>query len=184
MNFYGSLDSFLEYSLQASSDYFAFQAVEQKDKQSDSLEYLFQDKVDSLSEILAQIDRDIKSRNDLSKDVIEQIDQHYRYIKTKYYELQQWMFGHNRWVEQRRSALERQLDALDQEKRQEQIQCWRDIAQLTREFRDWFKQYCDLMQRIKIIIPERKTIGSTRKSFTINSEVRESTSKFFWQLPH
>ena len=151
MKFYGSLDSLLEYSLQNLAHHIEPQKAESEE--NDSLENLLQEKVDSLSEILAQIDRDIKSRNDLSKEVIEQIDQHYRYLKTKYYELQEWMFGRNRWVELRRSALEKQLDVLNQEKRQEQVQCWRDIAQLTREFRDWFKQYCDLMQRIKIIIP-------------------------------
>ena len=68
--------------------------------------------------------------------------------------LDQWEFGRNRAVEQSRSALERQLDALLQEKRNEQIQCWRDISVLTREHRQWFKQYCDEAQRTKMIFDQ------------------------------
>jgi hypothetical protein len=178
MEFYGSIDSLLEYSLQRFPRYIAVQEAQPEKEQIDSLEYLLQQKVDSLSDILAQIDRDIKSRDNLSKEVIEQIDHDYRYIKTKYFELEQWMFGHNRWVEQRRSALENQLDTLNQEKRQEQVQCWRDIAQLTREFRDWFKQYRDLMQRIKIIIPDTGAKKSLRQFHSIENESKRIRNEF------
>jgi hypothetical protein len=178
MEFYGSIDSLLEYSLKGFPAYFAHQTVQPKKEQSDSLEYLLQEKVDSLSEILAQIDRDIKSRNDLSKDVIGQIDHDYRYIKTKYFELEQWMFGHNKWAEQRRSALEKELDALNKEKRQEEVQCWQDIAQLTREFRDWFKQYCDLMQRIKIVIPDMSAKKPLKRFHSIENESKRNRNEF------
>ncbi len=119
----------------------------------DSLESILNEKVQCLSTVLAQISQDITSRGDLSQNVIYRIYQHYFYLKSKLYELCQWTFGVNRNVESRRSKLEKQLDALKQEKRQEQVQCWQDIVSLKKELRNWFKQYCDLMQRVKIVLP-------------------------------
>jgi hypothetical protein len=118
----------------------------------DALEDLLQEKVGTLSDTLSQIEHDIKSRQHLSQYLLADISQHYSYLKTKLYDLDNWQFGRNRSIETRRSKLEAQLDALNQEKRQEQLQCWRDTAQLTKEFRDWFKQYRDLLHRVNIIL--------------------------------
>ena len=83
--------------------------------------------------------------------MIYRIYQHYCYLKCKLFELYTWELGRSRNVEKRRSSLEQQLDALKQEKRQEQVHCWQDIARLRTELRTWFKQYRDLMQRVRMI---------------------------------
>jgi hypothetical protein len=102
------------------------------------------------------------TRSELSFHVIYRIYQHYCYLKTKLFELYPLELGKSRAVEGRRSQLETQLDMLKQEKRKEQIQCWQDKEALKKEWRQWFKQYCDLVQRAKIILGE--TVLTTKKN--------------------
>ena len=52
--------------------------------------------------------------------------------------------------------LERRLEALSGESRHERTRCWQDTARLTKEFRTWFKQYQDLVQRSRILKPQPK----------------------------
>lgn len=161
MQFYGSLDSLLEYCNPQPSGYFKNLNQSEDNEQTDSLENILQEKVHCLSDILRQIVHDIKSRKDLSLNVIYRIYQHYCYLKSNLFELYTWELGRNRGIEIRRVRLEKQLGTLKQEKRQEQIHSWQDIALLKKEFRNWFKQYRDLVQRVKIILP-----GKVAKKFS------------------
>jgi len=180
MKFYGTLESLLKYSPPSSlknppvpkSTETNLEKTTKEKKETteentppDSLENILNEKVQCLSSILAQINHDITSRGGLSQNVIYRIYQHYLYLKTKLYELSQWEFGSSRNVEQRRSNLEKQLDTLKQEKRQEQVQCWQDIVSLKKELRNWFKQYCDLMQRVKIVMPGKDN-GKIKKKLS------------------
>ncbi len=72
--------------------------------------------------------------------------------------------GWSRSLETRRSRLEQQLNQLLVEKRQEQTQCFKDISLLQKESRQWFKQYLDLLQRVKIVIPQKFQKISPQKS--------------------
>ena len=150
MPFYGTLESLLEYS--PSLGYFALQDSDASDEKEASLEDLLQEKVHSLSDILAQIQKDIQSRSALFENIVYRIYQHYCYLKGKLFELYIFPINGNRAIEGRRSNLEKQLDALLQEKRKEQVQCWQDIAALKKEFRVWFKQHRDLTQRVKLVL--------------------------------
>lgn len=153
MNSYGNLESLLEYSPSLQFGYFEFpEDSGDEGEGSDSLGELLREKARCLTDILSQIRVDIESRRQLSTDVLDGISKHYCYLKTKLYELQTWAIGFNRSVEGRRSKLEIQLDALNQESRREQVESWRDVAQLKEEFRKWFKQYRDLLQRVRIIL--------------------------------
>ena len=163
MQFYGSLDSLLEYGNPQPPSYFKNQNSIENTEQKDPLENLLQEKAQCLADILGQIDLDIKSRKELSLNVIYRIYQHYCYLKSNVLELYTWELGRNRGIEIRRVRLEKQLDSLKQEKRQEQVQCWQDIAQLKKEFRTWFKQHCDLVQRVKIILPGKITKNCSNK---------------------
>ena len=102
-------------------------------------------------------------RKALFVKVVLDIYKQYSYLKTKLFELYYWRIGLSRSVEGRRSALEQQLDALNLEKRNPQVLCWQDVAQLRRELRTWFKQYRDLVQRVRIISPGRIS-GTPRRS--------------------
>lgn len=120
-------------------------------KQDNSISTLFAGKVSCLVDILAGIDSDASTRVKLSAEVLLEIERQYCYLKTKLYELDTWGLGVNQSVESRRSKLEMQLDKLNQETREERIQAWQDVEDLRKERRIWFKQYADLIQRMRII---------------------------------
>lgn len=130
----------------------ALPAVRKDSEESVSLESIIVGKSQALAAILGDIAKEIGKREILSAKVVELIDQHYCYLKTKLYETDLWPLGHNRAIENRRSKLEQQLDALLQEKRMEHVKCWQDISRLKSEFRTWFKQHSDLEQRARLIM--------------------------------
>lgn len=150
MPLYGTIDSLVEYTPLSASSYFQVQAPDE-DSKLDGLENLLADKVKCLGDILADIERDMARRADLSQYVVYLISQHYCYLKTKLFELYTWQLGSNRSIEVRRIRLEQQLDTLNNERRQELVTAWQDVAALKKEFRTWFKQYCDLAQRVRLV---------------------------------
>lgn len=111
--------------------------------------------------ILEQIGAEMADRTALHERVLAFISQQYCYLKTKLHELDAWGLGHNRNIDSRRSRLEQQLDALNQEARQEQVKRWQDVAALKKEFRTWFKQYADLAGRMRLIISPQKSLASS-----------------------
>lgn len=114
-----------------------------------------QEKVSCFANILIQVNQDIQKRNGLSETVIKKIYEHYSYLKSKLFEMYLWPVGGNRAIETRRSGLEQQLNDLNQQTREEKIKAWNDVAILKKEFRTWFKQYSDLKQRVKLVLPEK-----------------------------
>ena len=93
-------------------------------------------------------------------------------MKTKLFEVYSWELGKVRNVEQRCSGLEKQLDELNKQKRQEQVECWRDIAELKTEFRTFFKQYCDLIQRVRLVLPQKTQRTRGVKSLPLTQDFR------------
>lgn len=73
-------------------------------------------------------------------------------MSSKLHQAELWTLGLRRHVEQRRSLIERQIDLLKQEARNEQRQCWQDIAQLKAERRQWLKQYRDALLRANVVL--------------------------------
>jgi len=120
-----------------------------------SLENLLIEKVNNLAQILSQIHNEINNRKKLSHYLIYRLYNHYFYVKSYFLILDHGEIGGNRSIELRRSRLEQQLNNILQEKRLEQSRCWKDIAQLNKESRQWLKQYMDLVERVKIVIPEK-----------------------------
>jgi len=149
MPFYGPLEAVIEYAPPVVAE-----APNPQDGPDgkDSLEELLTNKVRCLADILADISRDITGRAKLSENVIHLIYQHYLYVKYHLLILEQWPIAGNRAIEQRRSGLEKQLDALLQEKRAEQVKCWQDVARLREEARRWFKQHSDLRERLAMVL--------------------------------
>jgi len=93
----------------------------------------------------------------LSQYVLYRIGQHYCYLKSKLFELYRFPMGGSRAIEQRRSGLEKQLDALNQEMRGEMVTCWQDVAKLRAELRQWWKQYEEARQRTAIVLGGRRS---------------------------
>jgi len=116
------------------------------------LEGLLQEKVNSLSTILGSINQEIEHRKLLSGKLIYRIYQQYMYLKSYFLMFDHGEIGRNRSVELRRTRIEQQLNQLLQEKRMEQGRCFRDIALLNKELRNWFKEYANLTQRVKLVL--------------------------------
>ena len=121
-----------------------------------------------LSEILGQIEQDIQHRRELSLRIIHDVEEHYCQVKSKVLQLKFWELGSIPSIDARRAGLERQLDFLKKARRQEQVTCWQDVSNLKREFRTWFKQYRDLVQRVKLISPEWAQENERRESISGN----------------
>ncbi len=176
MGLYGSLDMLLAYSPSLTKKKVT-EATKSGDGDSeqDSLETLLSDKLNSFKTILTDITSDIQKRKLLSEDIIYRIYQHYIYLKTHLMELYTVQIGSSFTFDFRRSSLEKQLDTLKHEKRAEQVICSQDIAKLKKEFREWFKKYSDLLQRVKIIIPD---VNSNNKK-GLNRNYNTIQNKFF-----
>lgn len=126
--------------------------VPSKDQQAvSSIDSLLMEKVESLASILGDINEKITERHSVSANVSGLIDQHYLYVKFKLLEMNHWPLNGVKAIELRRSNLEKQLDTLLNEQRREQVLCFQDIADLKREFWKWFKEYCDVAQRMRIV---------------------------------
>ncbi|MBI4127694.1 MAG: hypothetical protein HY459_01345 [Parcubacteria group bacterium] len=126
-------------------------AGRQAKDEDDSLGNLFKDKFHCLSDILSSIEQEANSRRRLSEVLLVEIQSQYCYLKTKLFELYERGLGVNRNLDSRRSRLEIQLDKLNEESREERVRAWQDVENLSKEWRTWFKQYCDLVQRLKIV---------------------------------
>lgn len=108
-------------------------------------------KLKVLSTLIAEIGAEIDERERLRQRIIDDNRIHYFYLKTKLLALEQWPIGGIRPIEQRRSALEMQLDQLNKDAREAQTICFQDIAKLTVERRTWLKQYGDLLNRMRLL---------------------------------
>lgn len=155
MPLYGPLEALLRYPLPPKAPGQENLLPSESPAERPSLEGLLEQKINALGIILGDVARDISSRQSVSIAFIERLYVQYFYIKAKFFELSFFPIGGNRAIESRRSTLEKQLDALVQEKRQEQVRCWQDIAALKKEFRVWLKQYSDLVSRAEILMPEK-----------------------------
>jgi hypothetical protein len=158
MDFYGALDALFAYALPGAVQE---QPVAVRSGRTASLEDLVRARVRCLSDILASIERDIRSRNQLSYLVLAHIDTYYCYLKSKLLDLYRWPVGRDRVIEQRRFGIEKLLEALHTEKRGELTARWQDIARLNSEFRTWLKQYCDLTQRAGMLIRQPESNPET-----------------------
>ena len=150
MSFYGDLASIVNY-MPVSSGYVAAPQKRTMKGKSDPLSGLLGQKVQCLSNILSDIQKDIGHRTTLTSRILNEIESHYLYVTTKFLEMYDWPITANRALEQRRITLEAQLDTLNLERRQEMVKSFQDTAKLKKEFRMWWKQYSDLMQRTHLV---------------------------------
>jgi hypothetical protein len=130
-------------------------SMAQGETSHDFLENILRGKIGSLADILAGIETAMQDRQLLSQNFFKKADEHYLYVKNKLLELSALPFGASPFIEARRTALEHEMDAITREKRNEMIQCWHDVNDLTKEFRLWMKQHNELRQRADLIMPTR-----------------------------
>ena len=120
------------------------------------IEALLANQVQSLAAILQDIQNSIVEREALSHSVLAETAENYHYVKAKLFEIELWPLSASKAHTQRRTALEQQLETLNQQLRNERIQSWRDIAVLKTEARKWFKEYQNLADRVRFILESGK----------------------------
>ena len=138
------------------------------DDEDNSLGNLLRDKFQCLTDILSSIEREADARRRLSGTLLVEIQQQYCYLKGKLFELYERGLGINKNLDSRRSKLEIQLDKLNDESREERVRAWQDVESLSKEWRTWFKQYCDLVQRLTIVgvgVKSRPALSSSSRVF-------------------
>ena len=85
--------------------------------------------------------------NDINKSL------EYNWLKTKSQisQLYEWIPGTNMNVERRKSMLQKELHALDKQRLEEKINCWKDMSQPVNYFVEFFHQSQELKQDRKLL---------------------------------
>ena len=123
--------------------------------EGDFLEEILTEKLTFLREILCDIDRQMHGREALRKDLLERMDYWDAYLGTKLLEIEPWGMGSHKGMDQRRTKLEQEVEALKREKREETRGCWQDIALLKKERRQFYHEYRNALRRMKVLGMER-----------------------------
>lgn len=112
-------------------------------------------KLATLEGFVHELQEGITLRESLSQELRSWMEEQYAAIKAELLRLYAWQFPSNSIVEQRRHTLERSLEVLLSEQRQEAVLCLRDTESLRKELRQWQKQHDDLVQRITLLAGAR-----------------------------
>jgi len=139
-----------KYSQQQTSRLSSSRPCQEKENE-DLLESIIEDRRSFLANSIKQLDAFQKERIRLSSYLKYRIEYYVSYHKTLIYELDFWERGGNSMVEKRRMHLEKISVALRQEKRQEEISCWRDIVMVSKDIRILLKEYIELSIKKRVL---------------------------------
>lgn len=117
----------------------------------DPLTRLLRERERTFHELLNQLSHQIQERHRLSADVIQDLDVECRIVEDELLTLRQWPTSIDMRFDRRRQRLEEQLHGLQQERRRETVDRWRDVNRLGHELRSWRKQQQDLIQRRQLL---------------------------------
>lgn len=109
------------------------------------------ERVRVLRGLVEEVGDDCVRREELSRLVAERVWADYLSLRCELLPLQSYPFSLDRSFDRRREDLEARLDRLCFEARREEVERWRDVAVLRREQRQWFREYCDLRQRLLLL---------------------------------
>ena len=93
----------------------------------------------------------IYEREQIKYDLFSRIDQESCTTNERLLELETWRAGTNSNADKVRNAVERQLAALEQEKRAEEVACWRDITRLHTDLREMMGEWSQESQRENLL---------------------------------
>ena len=119
-----------------------------------TLEGILRDRVECLAELLREIERSIKERHELSKSILESIEEQALDARNKLLELEHFPVGSSNWADQRRMVLEQILAESARDRRNEMVLSWQDTTRFGQEARDRLQEYRDLLQRTRLLMAE------------------------------
>ncbi|MCI0330711.1 MAG: hypothetical protein L0196_07140 [candidate division Zixibacteria bacterium] len=97
--------------------------------------FWLEDKLALLNEFIEQLTNDIRSRRNLNKMFLKELNKEIRTIQDGIEELKHWTLGNSQVIETRRLALETELLRLSELKRTWLAGAWKDIQFLKRQLR-------------------------------------------------
>ena len=103
----------------------------------------------SVEEILGLI----YERESLREEITYAINYQQCHLKTQLLETPDWLTGVNPQLDKTRGQLEGQIVGLDQEKRREDIACWRDVVRLKSELREALRDFDQEYHKTNLITP-------------------------------
>lgn len=97
-----------------------------------------------LAEAIEEIDQLIALRKALSRVIGERIDKEIFNSECLLLQVKPWQLGHSQSIEMRRLGLEREILALNKEKRSEEVRQWEHISSLMKLKRQFLIEYQNL----------------------------------------
>ena len=119
------------------------------------LEQIISDKTKILKSTITELLSEITQRELINNDISDKIDQEIFSQKNNLQILRQKGFGYafdNLLTRQRlESQLEDSIQDLEQEKRKERVECWRDLMNLKKDLLSAFREYWNLAKRRELL---------------------------------
>jgi len=100
-----------------------------------------EDKLRFLGESIDEVTTQLKNRHAQKHDFLKELDQTICEVQTAIYHLDQMGDVHNNQMSRRRINLEKEIKALEKEKRTQELEHWRDTTALQKELRQLKKEY-------------------------------------------
>jgi len=101
-----------------------------------------EDKLQFLREGISEVEEQLRLRKEQEQALIDEIDQQICEVKSSIYALDYSGDMRNPpQMNQRRNHLEKEIKMLEKEKRQQELDCWRDITALQKDLRQLKKEY-------------------------------------------
>lgn len=124
----------------------------QKDK---ILNQVFKSRLDTVRITLFDILYEIHNRSALDETLANRLNEDICRLRTKLLELESWQVGSNKAVDSKRGTIEDKIHDLEMELRHRDIKRWQDVSPLKKELRDTFREYSDIVRKIRIIGNDR-----------------------------
>jgi len=115
------------------------------------LNSIFSVRLKILGEPIEEINEEIRLRKSLTKALNGEIDAKVKHLEFLLRDLDAWTMGYNDSIENRRIELQREILALEKEKRSEKLRFWEDVVSLINKRIDFLMEYQTLKSIIKII---------------------------------
>ena len=155
INTYVSIESFIDYQQVGKTNQLSSRnpqvAPHRKHNRKGGIEGIIVEKAKPFEIILDEINKSIKHRQELSRHLIHEIEYYSCYLRSQLFEFDRSYFKVSDGKEQMAQSIEKRLFAIEQERRREALECWKDTVKLKEEFWKWFKQYLDIKQKLNLI---------------------------------
>lgn len=117
------------------------------DADLEALKIFFDEKAGDIRSIIAEVNNLIAERRQINCELLHEIEQEIARAKQHLYELEQWHL--EKWPD--KNTFEREIQKLEQDKRRERVEVWRDLANLRKELLNYQRELNDIQRRVRLI---------------------------------